>query len=419
MVFSFLRRALGAGERADARHEVGLQKAPSQEKASRTGAVIALSGTGRAVWTPRDYARLTREGFTKNPVVYRAVRLLAEAVGSVPLLLTKDGVEQETHPALDLLKAPNPTCSRADFLEALIGYLLLSGNAYVEMVRLGGPPSELYALRPDRMRVVAGSDGWPAGFDYTAGGRTVQFREGADGVMPVLHLRLAHPLDDHYGLAPLEAAQTSLDIHNAAATWNKALLDNAARPSGALVYQGTGGLTDEQFERLKQELAEGYEGATNAGRPMLLEGGLDWKMMSLSPRDMDFMEARNGAARDIALAFGVPPMLLGIPGDATYANYAEANRAFWRQAVLPLVMRVSERLATWLGQAYGETLALVPDTDQITALASERGELWARVSAADFLTVNEKRAALGYGPLPGGDGGPTATGTRSKEASLG
>ena len=94
-------------------------------------------------------------------------------------------------------------------------------------------------------------------------------------------------------------------------------------------------LSDDQFERLKRELEENYQGARNAGRPLLLEGGLDWKAMSLSPKDMDFMEAKHAAAREIALAFGVPPQLLGIPGDNTYSNYQEANRVFFRATVLP------------------------------------------------------------------------------------
>ena len=96
-------------------------------------------------------------------------------------------------------------------------------------------------------------------------------------------------------------------------------------------------LSDNQFERLKRELEDNYQGAVNAGRPLLLEGGLDWKAMSLSPKDMDFLDAKHNAAREIALCFGVPPMLLGIPGDNTYANYQEANRAFCRSTVLPLV----------------------------------------------------------------------------------
>ena len=192
----------------------------------------------------------------------------------------------------------------------------------------------------------------------------------------------------------------ALDTHNAAGAWNKALLDNSARPSGALVYQPKDGanLSDEQYERLKQELEEGYSGTERAGRPLLLEGGLDWKAMGLTPKDMDFMEARNGAARDIALAFGVPPMLLGIPGDNTYANYQEANRAFFRQTVLPLAARLAREFTHWLAPAHGAALRFEPDADRIDALAAEREALWKRVSDAPFLTDDEKREAVGYRP---------------------
>jgi HK97 family phage portal protein len=208
-------------------------------------------------------------------------------------------------------------------------------------------------------------------------------------------MALFDPLDDHYGMAPLQAAATSLDIHNAAAQWNKALLDNAARPSGALVYSmGGQNLTEAQFERLKSELEQNFSGAANAGRPMLLDGGLDWKTIALSPRDMDFIEAKNAAARDIALAFGVPPMLLGIPGDNTYSNLAEANRALWRHTLIPLVVRVAEELSTWLGPAFGGAV-VTPDFEGVEALAEDRAQLWARVGSADFLSDAEKRAMLG------------------------
>jgi hypothetical protein len=135
---------------------------------------------------------------------------------------------------------------------------------------------------------------------------------------------------------------------------------------------------------------------------MLLEGGLDWKPMSLSPKDMDFIEAKHVAAREIALALGVPPMLLGIPGDNTYSNYQEATRTFWRSTVLPLVTRTAKALSTWLSPAWGTPLDLRPDLDAIEALNSEREALWTRIDKATFLTPNEKRAAVGYGPLDDG-----------------
>jgi HK97 family phage portal protein len=305
----------------------GVRVAVPEAKASRAGPLIALQGHGRPVWTPRDLGSLAREGFMKNAIVYRAVTMIAEAAASVPLLAYEGDAERPGHPLLALLAHPNGRQSGTAWIEALYGNLLVSGNAYAEMVTLGGLPAELHGLRPDRMKVVPGTDGWPEAYEYSVAGRSMRFAV-EDGQSPILHLRTYHPLDDHYGFAPLEAAAVALDLHNAAGAWNKALLDNAARPSGALVYRGEGGanLSQDQFERLKRELEANYTGAVNAGRPLLLEGGLDWTSMAFTPRDMDFMEAKHGAAREIALAFGVPPMLLGIPGDNTYANYAEAIR---------------------------------------------------------------------------------------------
>lgn len=373
--------------------------APPEAKASRTAPLIALISAGRPRWTPRDYAALAGEGYQRNAVAYRCVRMIAEGAAQVRYSLMEGTQEHLSHGLLDLIARPNARMIGSAFIEAVAGHLLLAGNAYVEAVALDGRVRELHVLRPDRMKVVPGADGWADAYDYAVGGRTVRFLQEAGGaVPPILHLALFNPLDDHYGTPPLEAAQTALDLHNAAGAWNKALLDNAARPSGALVYGGAGNLSDEQFDRLKEELESNFSGAANAGRPLLLEGGLDWRPLSLSPKDMDFLEAKNAAAREIALAFGVPPMLLGIPGDATYANYTEANRVFWRQAVLPMARRIGEGLANWLAPAFGEAaLDLVPDLDAIEALSDEREALWARVGAAGFLSDEEKRAAVGYG----------------------
>ena len=376
-----------------------------EAKASRTARLLTLESGGRARWTPRDYAALTREGYVKNAIVHRSVRLVAENAASVTFLLYEGAAAHDKHPLLDLIARPNPRQDGATLLEALYSYLLLAGNAYVEAVALDGAVRELYALRPDRMRLVPGADGWPEAYEYNVAGTTLRFEQNAAPLPPILHLTAFHPLDDHYGLAPLEAAAVAVDTHNAAAKWNKALLDNSARPSGALVYSGPEGsvLSDNQFERLKQELEDQYQGTLAAGRPLLLEGGLDWKPLSLSPKDMDFLQAKHTAAREIALSFGVPPMLLGIPGDNTYSNYQEANRALWRQTVLPLAGRLGAALTQWLAPVFGGELRLEVDTDRVDALAADRSALWERVTHAPFLTLNEKRALTGFAPLEGGD----------------
>lgn len=374
----------------------------SETKASAAARILAWQSSAMPRWSARDTTSLTRLGFIGNPIGFRAVRMVAEAAAAVPLVLQDVTERYETHPVLNLVNRPHPAQTGQDFLEALFGHLLLTGNAYVEAVNAEEDwPDELHVLRPDRMSIVPGPDGWPQAYDYTVGARKHRFFSDG-GRCSILHLKNFHPQDDHYGLAPMQAAALALDVHNAATQWSKGLLDNAARPSGALVWAGSEGqgmMSDDQFRRLSDEIETNFQGARNAGRPMVLEGGLDWKPMGFSPSDMEFQKTKEAAAREIALAFGVPPMLLGLPGDAAYANYQEANRAFYRLTVLPLATRVAAGLSDWLSGFGTETLVLKPDLDQVPALAEERERHWRRVSTADFLSPAEKRRMLGLPAL--------------------
>jgi len=382
------------------------QSAP-EAKASAAGPVLSWQGTGRVAWSPRDTVSLTKAGFSGNPVGFRSVKLIAEAAAALPLVLQDRDRRYDAHPILSLIRSPNAAQGRAELLENLFGQLLLSGNAYVEAVPAeSGVPLELHVLRSDRMSVVPGADGWPVAYEYAVGAKKHRF-DASGAVSPVCHVKSFHPQDDHYGFSPMQAAAMAVDVHNSASRWSKSLLDNAARPSGALIWKGgdgQAGLPDDQFRRLSEEIEANYRGARNAGRPMVLEGGLDWKPMGFSPSDMEFQKTKEAAAREIALAFGVPPMLIGIPGDATYANYQEANRAFYRLTVLPLATRVSAVLSDWLSQFSGDEVELRPDLDQVSALAAERDAQWARVTSATFLSDAEKRSLLGLPALPEGGG---------------
>lgn len=383
MVFDFLRRGAAVGT--------------PERKASATGPVVAYQTSGRVAWSPRDAVSLTRMGFCSNPVGFRSVKLIAEAAAALPLVVQDADQRFETHPLMALLARPNGAQGRAELLEALYAQLLLSGNGYVEAVGgEAGLPAELHVLRSDRMAVVPGADGWPVAYEYAVGGRKHRF--DASGSSPICHIKNFHPQDDHYGFSPMQAAAMAMDVHNSASRWSKALLDNAARPSGAIIYKGAEGqgkLSEDQYDRLVGEMESHHQGARNAGRPMLLEGGLDWKPMGFSPSDMEFQKTKESAAREIALAFGVPPMLIGIQGDATYANYQEAHRAFYRLTVLPLATRVTAALAAWLSGVAGDAVEVKPDLDQVPALSAERDALWARVNGAAFLSEAEKRALLG------------------------
>jgi len=385
MVFQLFRRAA----------------AQPEQKASATGPLMALHGAGRVVWSPRDTVSLTRSGFSSNPVGFRAVKLIAEASAALPLIFQDSDRRFAEHPLISLLARPNAAQGRAEFFEALYGQILLSGDGYIEAVGDGSLPYELHVLRSDRLSLIPGEDGWPAAYDYAVGGRKHRFDVSGEQ-SPICHIKSFHPQDDHYGLSPLQAAAVAIDVHNAASRWSKALLDNAARPSGAFVYsggEGAGGMSNDQYDRLIGEMEANHQGARNAGRPMLLEGGLDWKPMGFSPSDMEFQKTKEAAAREISVAFGVPPMLLGIPGDATYANYQEANRAFYRLTVLPLASKVLAALAGWLEGYSGEAVRLTADLDQIPALSVERDQQWRRIAASEFLSVAEKRSLLGLPKL--------------------
>ena len=332
----------------------------------------------------RSYQAQFDEVYRKNPVGQRSVRLVAGMLGA----LTVDGDER----AVALVTADG-------LLESIAANLLLHGNAYVQLSVDGrDEPQELCLLRPERVSVVSDEKGWPVGYLYRAGGQVTRLNR-LDPLerRQVAHIKALHPRDDHYGMGCIEAAIAAASVHNRAARWNKALLDNAARPSGALTYETADGasLSAEQFQRLKQELTSEFSGSANAGRPLLLDGGLKWQALSLTPADMDFVALKEGAARDIALAFGVPPVLVGLPGDATYANAREAGRALYRQTILPIAAWILSGLGTMLGDWLGP-VTLSVDTDQISEIAEDRATLWEAVGAATFLSDAEKRDMLGF-----------------------
>ena len=382
-----------------------------EEKASKAGKLISLALLGQPVWTPRNYEELAKESYAKNAVAYRAINEIAKCGGSVPFRLFSGKGQSRKEvlksPLLDLLARPNPMQGRAAFIQAVIGFLLIAGNSYLERV---GPrdvaPRELWTKRPDRMTVKAGRSGIPSAYIFGVGAQSVSWPASQiTGQSKILQIKTFNPLNDWYGMSPVEAAAFSVDQHNEAGKWNMALLQNSARPSGALVVDpksGTG-LDADQFARLKEQIDLQYAGPEYAGRPLLLEGGLDWKEMSLSPTDMDWLQGKHTSARDIAMVFGMPAQMLGIPGDNTHRNMEEARLWLWEQTVIPLLDFLLQELNWWLTPLFGEELELTFDLDDVPALISRRHTLWDKVQASDFLTVNEKREAVGYEPHPEGD----------------
>jgi HK97 family phage portal protein len=369
---------------------------------------------GSPVWTPRHYESLARTGYSENVIVFRCVSLIAKSLSSVHWLLYQKTPEGETeiehHPLLDLLNHPNAEQAGSAFLETLFSQYLLAGNVYIEALGKGDSekrPERLQLLRSDRVHVLIDDEGNKIGYEWKNGSHQRFFPADKEtGASALLHVKTFHPLNDWYGMSPIEAAARSIDQHNAVGEHNLSILQNGGRPSGALLIRpsSTGTVMNhEQREELRQDLRNFYEGAENAGRIMVVEGNCEWKEMGKSPKDLDFKSGKNMSAREIAQAFGVPPILIGLTEDATFSNYKEARLTLWEETLLPLLDHFVSALNHWLVPLFDPSLRLRYDPDKFPALASKRDHIWTVLNEADFLTLNEKRQALGYGPLPAGD----------------
>ena len=379
-----------------------LFRRPAPERKESQVSQLLVVNPGQPVWTPRNYESFAKEAYGKNVVAYQSINRIADAIASVKLGVYRGETELVDHPLITLLRRPNPFQSYGDYVRAKVSFLMLAGNGYEERFMVGSEVKELYQLRPDRMSIMPATNGIPAAYIYKVGQNTTRWEvDPRTLTCNVRHLKLFNPLNDWYGMSPIEAGAYAIDQNNESMAWMQALLQNSARPSGALTVKDGGTLSDENFNRLKAQIEEQYSGSTNAGRPMLLEGGLDWQQMGLTPTDMGIIESKFASARDVALAFGVPPQLLGIPGDNTYANYAEARLAFWEDTALPLMEMIVTDWNAWLGSIYGVTIR--PDIDAIPAIAEKRLSMWQMADASNDLTINERRALKGYGPIDGGD----------------
>ena len=388
----------------------------TKEIQKKEAPIVSYQSLGYDVSTKIAYQDLAKEGYSENAIVYRCINEIANNASRVKINLFRGEQEVDNHPLLDLLYNPSPTQSQVEWFQGLYSYLLISGNNY--MLSVGGdntPPTELYNLRPDRIQIRTGQRAMPQSYDYIIGGQIVESYEvdQATGNSKIKHIKMFNPLDDYYGMSPIQASSVDIDQHNLANKHNVNLLQNGARPSGAVIFKPkdeTGGsvqLSENQRSQLQSDINSRFAGTGNAGRPMLLEGDFDWKEMGLSPKDMDFIQLKNMSAKDIALVYGVPSQLIGIPDAQTYSNFAEAKLALYNETIIPLLDKIQGDLNEWLVPQFNdEALELRYDIDSIPAMAEQRRRVFESVTSGvkdGILTRNEAREQLGYEPIDGAD----------------
>ena len=384
---------------------------------TKNSSMVGYFGVGSTQPTNYQYEDLASEGYMKNAIVYRCVNEIAKGASGVPFkICNAEGDEIENHPAKTLLNRPNPLQSYSEFMNALFGYLLLSGNSYMlKVAGISNVPKELHLLRPDRITISGGRGAMPARYDYKVNGRVeaVYDVDQDSGFSELKQTKLWNPLDDFYGLSPLNAAAVEVDQHNLSSKHNINLLNNGARPSGAVIFKPKDSdgfatsLTAGQRQQLMTDLNNRFSGTDNAGRPMLLEGDFDWKEMGLSPKDMDFINLKHMSATDIAMCFGVPSQLVGVPDSQTYSNVAEARLALYEETILPMLSKVQSDINEWLMPQFSEDVFFKFDTDEIPALSERRKRIYENVIGAvkeGIMTRNEARERLGLNAIDGADG---------------
>ena len=365
--------------------------------------------------TNRRYKDYAKDGYQENAIVHRCVQLISNSASAVDLCVYSGDTKLDNHELISLLARPNPLQSGVEYFASLYSYLLISGNSYIlRDTESFTPPRELYLLRPDRIQIKASESIIPTSYDYVIDGivRNTYPVDPKTGSGQIKQIKLWSPLDDFYGLSPIGASAYNIDQHNLAGMHNVALLKNGCTPSGMLKFEPTDEtgmstqLTDDQRARLLEDLEFRFQGTHNSGRPMLLEGNFSYQQLGLNPKDMDFLELLNLSAREIALCFGVPAQLIGIPDSQTYSNMETAKLALYEETILPLLSRVESDLNEYLAPLYSGDLSIRYDLDSIPAMAEKRRQIYDNVTQgvnAGIITRNEARERLGLEEVSGGD----------------
>lgn len=384
-------------------------------------------------------APLTRDGYERNATVFSIIQLYYKALGGLPWVLMQsrgrgqrpkkimstelamkglgsghhlqrravEMAQVEDHRLLNLIARPNPYEDQTQFMGSMAAFYLLGGNDYVEMVWPDtgpnkGVPLEIYNLRPDRTGIIAGTPPGPkvAGYQYEHAWRKVRFEAET-----VAHMKSFHPLDDFYGLSPLQVAALTVLSDNEAIKWNRNLIKKGARPSGAFSTEQA--LPSDVHDRNKAELKETMGGAENAGEILLLSGGLEWKTFMMTPLELDFLEGLKNNTVRICRIYTTPPEMVGDPDHRTYNSMPEARAAFYQEGALPVGYAMRDLFNAHIVPRFGDGLRLDIDLDMIEAIQEDRVKSWERVGKAGWLSINEQRRATGYddyGSTEGTDG---------------
>lgn len=372
--------------------------------------LLAEYGYGGNYWSEANYPAYAFNGYAKNVVVNYCISQIAGAAAGIKIIIKRNGTEiaSANDDLMRLLKRPNPLMSYSTFMESVIAYKLISGNSYIWANTIGNAKKtvrEMYALRPDRVQVIPNSFSLPLEFIYTINGKANVFPcDPVTFESEILQLKHFHPLNDLYGLSPIQVALMNVDQHNEANEWNMNLLKNAGRPSGVYNVKSQTPLTPDQKADIERKLMDKIQGTRHAGKPIITGLDVEWKQVGLSPAEMDWIQSKNTTARDICLAFKFPPYMLGLEKGSTFNNMSEARMSFYEETVIPMTENTLDETAHYLSRMTKQNIEITIDKDKITALAPRRDSARNNAIAAvngGLISINEGRAEIDYDKVAG------------------
>tara|TARA_R110000823_G_C15921463_1_gene498712 strand:+ start:185 stop:1468 length:1284 start_codon:yes stop_codon:yes gene_type:complete len=364
-------------------------------------------GSGQVAGKNYDDLKLQEEGYKENAVVFRCIDMIAQEVAKVPFQLYQNDKLLEKHPLLELLLNPNPMQSKSEYIIDVISNKLISGNAYLEAAyaktssdTVLRPPIFLYSHNPSNIDIIKGSNGMPHEYKYTLNGSSISFPVSTYGRSNILHLKTFNPTDSWYGFSKIQAASQNIDYVNLSNEWNNNILKEGGNVSGVIEISDKISYTPQQMEDVRVSMKK-FKGSQSKSI-MSLPNGMTYKQMALSPNDMNFLEGTKVSAQFIAFVFGVPYDLVNTD-QAKYENLEKAKELLWDNAVKPNLEHLITEMNTWIVPRYGKGLRLSYNEDAVEAISTKRDRKRQSLEGVTFMTVNEKRLAMGLEELGGGD----------------
>lgn len=291
---------------------------------------------------------------TSNATAQVEWKLYRKAASGLP----EDRTEVTSHAILDLWEHPNKFFTRQELVETLQQHIDLTGEGWLVIARnqRSPIPLELWPVRPDRIQPVPHPVDFISGYVYTApDGQEIPLR-----VEDVIQIRMPNPLDPYRGMGPVQSVLTEIDASKYSAEWNRNFFLNSAEPGG--IIEVPNGLSDTEFDELRERWNEQHKGVANAHRVAILEHGT-WKDRKYTQRDMQFVELRSVSRDVIREAFGAPAFILGEVGDVNRATAEASKVLFAEQLTVPRLERFKAALNNDLLPLYGPDAARMLEFD--------------------------------------------------------